>query len=104
MITGVCMKKAFIMFSISVGAFLIGAVTFSIFKAVKWAKHFNMTYLEFSYQLGIAVKLLQLGKTVEYIKLQTGVDFTYEEMRKYFINNEIYKGNKFHIYKGEKEA
>jgi hypothetical protein len=87
------------MFGITLGALFIGAVTFSISKAVRWAKYFGMTYVEFSYQLGIAVKLLQSGKTVDYIKLQTGIDFTYEELQKYFLNNEVYKRDKFHIYK-----
>jgi hypothetical protein len=98
------MKKLLILFGISITTLVIGAIVFSLSKATKWAKHFRMTYLEFSYQLGIAVKLLQLGKTVEYIKIQTGIDFTYEDLRKYFLDNEIYKENRFHVYKGEENT
>jgi hypothetical protein len=95
------MKKWLILFGISVTTLLLGAIVFSLSKATRWAKHFGMTYLEFSYQLGIAVKLLNVGKSLEYIKLETGIDFTYEELRKYFLDNEIHKDYGFHIYKGE---
>jgi hypothetical protein len=84
------MKRFFITMGISVGALFIGAITFSIIKAFKWAKHFGMTYFEFAYNLGNALKFLQLGKPLDFIQLQTGIDFNYEDLRKYFLDNARY--------------
>jgi hypothetical protein len=87
------MKKIIIVVGISVGALFVGAISFSIFKAIKWSKHFGMTYFEFSYQFAIAIKLLQLGRSIDMIKLQTGIDFNYKELAQYFLRK--YAGNNY---------
>jgi hypothetical protein len=84
---------------ISIGALLLGAAAFSLSKGLKWAKYFGMSYFEFSYKLSVAIKLLQLGKSVELIKMQTGIDFEYEELAKYFFNKKENQKADFHIYK-----
>jgi hypothetical protein len=98
------MKKFLIFLGISIGTIAIGAITFSIMKALKWSKHFGMTCFEFSYQLNIAIKLLQLGRSLEMIKLQTGIDFNYEELAKYFLNKSPEDTPQFHIYKEAKDS
>jgi hypothetical protein len=95
------MKRFLLLLGISIGVLSVGAVAFSITKALKWSRYFGMTCFEFSYQLNIAIKLLQLGRSLEMIKLQTGIDFSYEELAKYFLNKRDSKGESphFHIYK-----
>jgi hypothetical protein len=93
------MKKFIILLWISIGALSVGAIAFSIKKALKWSKYFGMNFFEFSYQLGVAIKLLQLGRSLDLIKLQTGVDFNYEELAKYFLNEVNQKDPDIHIYK-----
>jgi hypothetical protein len=84
------MKKLFVIIGISLGVLIIGAVTFSISKAKKWAKHFDMTYFEFAYMLAKAIRLLQEGVSLEDILTQTGIDFTYEDIKRYFLDSYYY--------------
>jgi hypothetical protein len=84
------MKKLFIFISISLGIFILGAISFSISKAKKWAKHFGMSYFEFAYQLSRALKLLQNDETVENIMEMTGIDFDYDDIKKYFLSDAYY--------------
>jgi hypothetical protein len=81
------MKKLFLFIGISLGIFIIGAINFSILKAKKWSKHFGMSYFEFAYQLSKALEMLREGELLEEISEQTGIDFTYEDMKKYFIDS-----------------
>jgi hypothetical protein len=84
------MKKLLVFLGISLGILIIGAITFSISKAKKWSKHFGMSYFEFAYQLSKALELLERGEVLENIKGKTGIDFTFEDMKKYFLDNRYY--------------
>jgi hypothetical protein len=95
------MKKFVVLFGMSVVTLFIGAISFSIIKAIKWANHFGMSYFEFSYKLKIALNLLEIGEAIEVIKAKTGIDFNYLELKNYFIDKKK-KGSgndEFRIYK-----
>jgi hypothetical protein len=77
-------KRILLLCGVSIGAFLIGTIAFSIRKACKWAKLFEMSYGEFSHSFGRAVKMLMEGVPPDEIHMQTGIDFTNPELEKYF--------------------
>jgi hypothetical protein len=94
------MKKFIVLFGMSVVTLFVGALTFSIVKANKWANHFGMSYFEFSYQLKVALNLLDIGEAIEVIKTKTGIDFNYIELKNYFIDKKRKNDSDgFHIYK-----
>jgi hypothetical protein len=77
-------KRILLFCGVSIGAFIIGTLAFSIRKAFKWAKLFEMSYGDFSHSFGRAVKMLMEGITPDEIHMQTGIDFNNPELEKYF--------------------
>jgi hypothetical protein len=84
------MKRILLLCGVSIGAFIIGTLAFSIRKAFKWSKLFEMSYGEFSRSFGRAVKMLMEGIPAADIHMQTGIDFTNPELEKYFPVKEYF--------------